>query len=49
MKTALPVDRKRAVSELERLSRTLELLHRKDERAKQAPTLRPCIFKGINM
>ena len=44
MKTALPVDRKRAMSELVRLSRTLELLHRKDERAKHAPTLRPCMM-----
>ena len=44
MKTVLPVDRKRAMSELERLSRTLELLHRKDERAKQAPTFRPFVL-----
>ena len=47
MITALPVERKRGISELVRLSTTLELLHRKDERAKQAPTMRPCILKTI--
>ena len=49
MHIALPVDRKRAVSELVRVSRTFELLHRKEERAKQAPALRPYTLYMINI
>ena len=40
--SATPVDKKRPMSALERLWKTLEVSQRKEERAKQAPILSPC-------
>ena len=39
---AIPVDKKRPMSALARLWKTLEVSQRKEERAKQAPILSPC-------